>query len=164
MSLSLRDAGCDDMPFMRKMLYEAVYWRSISHDENPTFEEGLAAPGVSNALDDWGERGGDTAIIALSDSIRVGAAWYRFYQASNAIRGYIDENTPVVVIGVAPEHRRHGIGERLVTSLIKRASARGIRRLSLMVSNDNHAYALYKKCGFKVYSITGDSRLMIRDA
>ena len=162
MSLLLRAATCDDMPFLREMLYEAVYWRSIPRKDNPPFDEGLAAPGVCNALDDWGDREGDTAIIAVFDSIPVGAAWYRFYRTSNAIRGYIDEITPVLVLAVAPEHRRRGIGTRLLTCLIERASERGIHRLSLMVSNDNHAYALYKKCGFQVHANEGDSRLMIR--
>jgi len=162
MALLLRAATCDDVPFLREMLYEAVYWRSISHKDNPPVDEGLAAPGVSNALDDWCEREGDTAIVAVLDSIPVGAAWYRFYRTSNAIRGYIDEITPVLVIAVAREHRRCGIGTSLLTCLIERASEQGIHRLSLMASNDNHAYALYKKCGFQVYANADSSRLMVR--
>ena len=54
MSLLLRVATRDDMPLLREMLYEAVYWRSIPRNDNPPFDEGLAAPGVRNALDDWG--------------------------------------------------------------------------------------------------------------
>ena len=109
-----------------------------------------------------GEREGDTAIIGVVESIPVGAAWYRFYRTSNAIRGYIDEITPVLVLAVAPEHRRRGIGTKLLTNLIERAAERGIHRLSLMVSDDNPAYALYKKCGFREYASEGDSNLMIR--
>ena len=162
MAFLLRVATYDDLPFLREMLYEAVYWRSISQKNNPPFDEGLAAPGVGNALDDWGEREGDTAIIAVLDSVPVGAAWYRFYTASNAIRGYIDEITPVLVLAVTHEHRRHGIGAKLLTCLIERASEQGINRLSLMVSNDNHAYGLYKKLGFRVHTNAESSRLMVR--
>lgn len=162
MLVTLRDAARDDLPFLREMLYEAVYWRSIPRGDNPPFEEGLAVAGVRSALEDWGERDGDTAIIAVIDSIPVGAAWYRFYRESNAIRGYIDEHTPVLVLAVVRDHRRCGIGQVLLTGLIERASERGIRRLSLMVSSDNHAYPLYSKCGFQVYKSTGDSLLMTR--
>jgi ribosomal protein S18 acetylase RimI-like enzyme len=157
MALSLRAATREDLPFLRKMLYEAVYWRSILHGDNPPFDEGL------DDLDAWGQRKGDTAIVAILDSSPVGAVWYRFYSASNAIRGFIDEGTPVLVLAVAREHRRCGIGTRLVTSLIQEASNQGIHRLSLMVSNNNHAYALYKKCGFRVSANVDDSRLMVRD-
>lgn len=162
MALLLRVATCDDMPLLRTMLYEAVYWRSILRKDNPPLDEGLSALGVSNAIDDWDERKGDTAVIAVLDSIPVGAAWYRFYRTANAIRGFIDEATPVLVLAVTAEHRRCGVGTRLVTGLIERASEQGTHRLSLMVSNDNPAYALYKRCGFQVYANEGDSHLMIR--
>ena len=163
MPLVLRIATHNDLPFLREMLYQAVYWRSIPRNENPPFEEGLGRPGVSCALDGWGNRKGDTGVIASRDAIPVGAAWYRFYREPNVIRGYIDEATPVLVLAVAPEHRRHGIGTALITRLIELASEQGMHRLSLMVSGDNHAYALYEKCGFRVHSETGDSCLMIRD-
>ena len=163
MTVSLREARRDDLPFLREMLYEAVYWRSIALQANPPFDEGLAAPGVSNALDGWGERKGDTAVIAKVDSIPAGAAWYRFYRESNAIRGYVDEMTPVVVLAVARDQRRQGVATRLLNNLIERARERGVSRLSLMVSNDNHAYELYRKSGFRVLSDSGDSRLMIQE-
>jgi len=162
MALLFRGATVDDLSFLREMLYEAVYWRSISNEDNPPFDEGLAAPSVSHALDDWGEREGDAAIIAVFDSSPVGAAWYRSYRTSNAIRGYVDDITPVLVLAVARDYRQRGIGTTLLTCLMDRASERGVRRLSLMVSNDNHALALYEKCGFQVYANEGNSRLMVR--
>jgi ribosomal protein S18 acetylase RimI-like enzyme len=162
MALSLRDATSDDLPFLREMLYEAVYWRSILHNESPPFDEGLAAPGVRNELDEWDQRKGDTGVVAVLDSVPVGAAWYRFCSRSNAIRGYIDDATPVTVLAVARHYRRRGIGTVLLTGLIERACEQGIHRLSLMVSDDNHAYALYRKCGFTDYAKAEDARLMIR--
>ena len=161
--LAIRRGTRDDLPFLRRMLYEAVYWRSIQRNVNPPFDEGLAASGVCNALDDWGSRVGDTALIFDSDSTPAGAAWYRFYNETNAIRGYLDEETPVIVLAVVSEYRRQGIGTMLITALLERASRRGTRRVSLMVSSDNHAHALYEKCGFRVCANTGDSYLMTRE-
>ena len=101
---------------MRKMLYEAVYWRA--HPNKPPFEKGLASPGVNNALENWGEKEGDTGVIALVDSNPAGAAWYRYYKENNAIRGFIDETIPVIVIAVHNDYRRQGIGEKLLAGLL----------------------------------------------
>lgn len=148
------------MQFMREMLYEAVFWRP--NPNKPSFEEGLAYPGVSNALVDWGGRIGDTAVITLLDSTPAGAAWYRFYNEDNFIRGYINETIPAIVIAVHKDYRRQGIGEKMIEWLIDHASKHNIHNLSLMVSKDNHAIKLYRKCGFQEYADKGDSFLMLR--
>ena len=145
---------------MREMLYEAVFWRP--NPKKPSLNEGLADPGVKNALADWGGREGDSAVIALVDSMPVGAAWYRFYTEDNCIRGYMDKTVPVIVIAVHADYRRQGIGEKMIEWLIDHASKHSIQKLSLMVSKDNHALRLYRKCGFLEYEDTGDSLLMLR--
>jgi len=148
------------MQFMREMLYEAVFWRP--NPKKPALEEGLANPGVRNALVDWGQRDGDAAVVALLDSTPAGAAWYRFYTDDNCIRGYMDETVPVIVIAVHENYRQQGIGEKMIAWLIEHASKRNIQKLSLMVSKDNHALRLYRKCGFQEYADKGDSLLMLR--
>ncbi len=148
------------MPFMKEMLYEAVFWRP--NPNKPSFEEGLAAPEVRNARVDWGERDGDIAVIALVDSIPAGAAWYRFYTDDNFIRGYIEETIPALAIAVHKDYRRQGIGEKMMNWLIDHASTQHIQQISLMVSKDNHAIHLYRKCGFLEYADKGDSVLMLR--
>lgn len=148
------------MQFMREMLYEAVFWRP--NPKKPALEEGLADPGARNALVDWGQRDGDAAVVALLDSTPAGAAWYRFYTDDNCIRGYMDETVPVIVIAVHENYRQQGIGEKMIAWLIEHASRRNIQKLSLMVSKDNHALRLYRKCGFQEYADKGDSLLMLR--
>jgi len=145
---------------MREMLYEAVYWRP--NPNKPSFEEGLAAPGVGNALANWGEREGDAAVIAIVDSVPAGAAWYRFYTDDNCIRGYMDETIPVIVIAVHKDYRRQGIGEKMIEWLIDHADKHNIQKLSLMVSKDNLAIRLYRKCGFLEYADEEHSLLMLR--
>lgn len=145
---------------MWEMLYEAVFWRP--NPNKPSLEEGLADPGVSNALVDWGKRDGDIAVIAFVNSIPAGAAWYRFYTDDNSIRGYIEETTPAIAIAVHKNYRHQGIGEKMIEWLIDYASRHNIQKMSLMVSKDNHAIYLYRKCGFLEYADTGDSLLMLR--
>ncbi len=148
------------MPFIREMLYEAVFWRP--NPNKPSLEEGLAVPKVSNALAGWGERDGDTAVIAFADSKPAGSAWYRFFTNDNFIRGYIEESIPVLVIAVHKDYRRLGIGERMINCLLDHALRNEVQKISLMVSKDNHALNLYRKCGFLEYADKGDSLLMLR--
>lgn len=159
--MQLRQAQHTDIPFLREMLYEAVFWRD--NPDKPSFEEGLAYPEVSKILADWGERDGDTAVVATINSIHAGAAWFRFWSDDDPIRGYLDENTPVLVIGVHKDHRHQGIGTRLLGWLIDYAAQHAIPKISLMVSKDNYAINLYRQQGFREYADTEDSILMVRN-
>jgi len=163
MTIQLRASETSDLPFLREMLYEAVYWRAIANATNPPFEEGLTAAGVGNDFMNWGEREGDIAVVARVDAHRAGAAWYRLYTEDTAIRGYIDDTIPVLVIAVQRGYRRQGIGTLLIEWLIDHASTQHIQHISLMVSKDNPALQLYRKCGFHDYAERGDSVLMVRN-
>ena len=57
----VRRAVQSDLPFMRRMLYEAAYWRPEGH--RPSIEEGLKHPDLKKLLAAWG-REGDSAVIA----------------------------------------------------------------------------------------------------
>ena len=103
MNILLRESQHSNFPFLREMLYEAIFWRAGV--KKPSFEEGLAYPDSVKEIADWGEREGDTAVIATVNSIPVGAAWYRFWTDSNFTNGYIDENTPVLGIAVHKAYR-----------------------------------------------------------
>lgn len=162
MNIVLRKSQHSDIPFLKAMLYEGVFWRAIINGNEPPFEEGLADPEVSKSLADWEERDGDTAVVALVNSVPVGAAWYRFWTDDNFIRGYIEEKTPALVIAVHRDYRRHGIGKKMIDWLLDYASKHAIQTISLMVSKDNHAINLYQQSGFVDYADKGDSLLMLR--
>lgn len=162
MTIQLRPATPDDLPFMKDMLYEAVFWRRDG--KRPSFEEAFTDyPGVIKCLADWTERDGDTALIATLHGTPVGAAWYRYWTAENYIRGYMDDNVPVLVIGVHEDHRHQGIGTQLIEGLIEQARKDGIPRISLMVAKDNYALKLYEQQGFEFHSETDDSFTMVRE-
>ena len=160
MNLQLREAQLSDLPFLREMLYEAVFWRANAG--KPSFEEGLAYPDVSKSLAGWGERDGDTVVVATVNSIPAGAAWYRYWTDEDFIRGYVDAATPVLVIAVQSDYRRQGIGAKMIAWLITRASKQALPKISLSVSKDNHALSLYRRQGFLEYADIGDSYLMVR--
>jgi len=160
MTVLLRESQNADIPFLREMLYEAVFWRASAN--KPSFEEGLAYPEVSKALAGWGERAGDTVVVAAIHSIPVGAAWYRFWSDDNFIIGYIDEKTPIVGIAVRGDYRHQGIGKRMLARLIDLASQQAVQKLSLSVSKDNYSINLYKQQGFLEYADRGEAFTMVR--
>jgi hypothetical protein len=48
LNIEIRSAVAGDLPFMRQMLYEAVFWRK--GPTTPTIEEGLELPEVASIL------------------------------------------------------------------------------------------------------------------
>ena len=158
MKIQFRVAKKEDLDFMKKMLYEAVYWRSSS--DKPSFEDGLALEGVLNAIIDWG-KSNDIAVIAMLNGEKVGAAWFRTYTELANIRGYIDSQTPVLVAAVEQRYRRQGIAKKMIKRLIEKYKDSEFDRLSLCVSKDNHALRLYHQLGFVEAEDIGDSLIMI---
>ncbi len=160
MNAHLRGSQPSDLPFLREMLYEGVFWRPSAN--KPSFEEGLAYPDVQKQLAGWGEREGDTAVIATIDSVPVGAAWYRFWTDADSVMGYIDEATPILALAVHRDHRRQGIGRQLIMWLFDHASEHSIPQISLSVSKDNVAIHLYRTIGFQEHADRGDAFTMVR--
>lgn len=159
--INFRKATSNDIPFMQEMLYEAVYWRE--NPNKPSLKESLSIPEMIKVVSDWGNQDGDIAVIASEKSVPLGAAWLRYWNADNSIRGYLEDEIPVLVIGVKEGHRHQGIGGKLIEWLIDYAANHSIKKISLMVSKDNYALNLYNQHGFKEVSDTGDSLLMVRD-
>ena len=97
--------------------------------------------------DPWSERSIATELtsklscwlVAMEEQTVVG------YVGSQSVLGESD----MMNIAVHPEHRRKGIAEALVTSLVSELSARGNHSLMLEVRPSNEpAIALYEKLGF----------------
>jgi ribosomal protein S18 acetylase RimI-like enzyme len=120
------------------MLRHALYWR-----------ERIPGSRTSRYVRGWG-RPEDTAVIALEGGFAVGAAWYRLFTAEEPGYGFVDESTPELAIAVVPSKRGHGIGEKLLTSLMDRAREAGYESLSLSVEPENPSRKLYERQGFEV--------------
>ena len=137
----IRPGGPQDVPFMRDMLRHAYYWRV---DRVSSTGE----PPVRRYVERWG-RPGDTALIAIQDFQRVGAAWYRLFKDDNPGYGFIDETTPELSIAIVPSKRGSGLGSELLDALLERARADGYDAISLSVEKDSPAVGLYERHGFE---------------
>ena len=137
----IRTAGPQDVPFLRDMLRHAYYWRVESVTES-------CEPPVQRYVERWG-RPGDTALIAIQDFQRVGAAWFRLFTDDNPGYGFVDQETPELSIAIVPSKRGTGLGSELLDALLDRARADGYDAITLSVEKDSPAVGLYERHGFQ---------------
>ncbi|MGV9839781.1 N-acetyltransferase family protein [Nocardia niigatensis] len=139
----VRPAEVTDEKFLWAMLFEASHAR----DRGLTSPEQLMdQANVARYVQDWGAAG-DLGVVGGADGVLLGAAWLRRFTAENAAFGYVDDDTPELAIGVAPESRGTGLGTKLMTALLDTAREQ-CDAVSLSVRLENPARRLYDRLGF----------------
>jgi ribosomal protein S18 acetylase RimI-like enzyme len=151
----IRQAGPQDVPFLRDMLRHAYYWRVSTLTE-------AGEPPLQRYIERWG-RPGDTALIAIQDFQPVGAAWYRLFKEDNPGYGFVDEATPELSIAIVPSRRGGGLGSELLDALLERARAEGHEAISLSVEKHSPAVGLYERHGFERLRDDDGALTMIAD-
>jgi ribosomal protein S18 acetylase RimI-like enzyme len=156
----VEEARAVDLPFLREMAYEAMYWDPGA--PRPPVETAFEDDHLSRYVEGWG-REGDAAVVARDAQARLGAAWYRLFRADRPGYGSVDERTPELGVAVRPRHRRRGVGERLLRAILEKADAEGYDAVSLSVSERNRAaMRLYERNGFERVTFDGSSWTMLR--
>ncbi|MGQ9523335.1 MAG: ribosomal protein S18-alanine N-acetyltransferase [Armatimonadota bacterium] len=98
-------------------------------------------------------------VNAFLNELSNRAACYLVARAGDLVVGYagmwlVMDEAHITTLGVLPEWRRRGIGERLLVELLREARRRGAVRATLEVRVSNHAaQRLYDKYGFKTVAI-----------
>lgn len=167
MTIELRAATTGDQELITRALYAAWQWRH-PWDE-ALFRDHLVAGSPDSYVDDFGLREGDAGVIAEERTATsmefAGAAWYRFFPATQQRAGFVAEDVPELVIAVEARARRRGVGRRLLEELVELAATLGIDALSLHVSNENtSAAALYRSLGFAaIRDYEGRGTVMVKE-
>ena len=159
--MNIRPVTKDDVPFLRKMMYEAARWNPDWPRE--PIEEVLADPALLRYHQGWG-RPGDGGVIAELEGEPVGAAWYRLFTAEQPGYGFVDEKTPELGIAVVPLHRRKGIGETLLRALMVQAREDGYQALSLSVAVHNRSRMMYERVGFEPVRVEAEGEFWVMRA
>ena len=159
MPVEIRPADAADGPFLTEMLVAAAFWRP----DGPagSLSDVMDQPELAHYVAGW-PRPSDRGVIA-EDEHPVGAAWFRFFPASDPGFGFVDAETPEVGMGVMLSRRGQGMGARLLSSLVAQARSDGLAALSLSVETDNFARGMYERVGFRaVGSVGGSLTLLLR--
>jgi GNAT superfamily N-acetyltransferase len=131
----IRQAGPQDVRFLRDMLKHAYHWRLNQDPDLP----------VARYVNNWG-RPGDAGLIAWENG-PIGAAWYRLFSTREPGFGFVDERTPELTIAVVPSRRGGGLGGDLMRALLERARQEGHAAISL--SAEQGQTGLYERYGFR---------------
>jgi len=143
------------------LLREYVRWSIfVRPGDPPAPADVVERPEIGCYVDDWG-RYGDDGVLAIEERTNadVGAAWLRLWPGLETGYGFVDRATPELAMAVRAEHRGRGIGSCLLDALLDRAAQRH-RAVSLSVSADNPAVALYQRFGFRAIAASGATLTM----
>lgn len=159
MKITFKKAVAGDYPFLREMMYEALY---VPEGEKPYAKTVIDLPEIARYIERWGRRG-DVGVIALDGDRPIGAAWGRLFTAENKGFGFVNEGTPEIAMAVRRQYRNRGVGSRLLTALVAAARRRGFRALSLSVDKKNRAFEFYRRLGFEIAADAGTAYTMRRE-
>jgi ribosomal protein S18 acetylase RimI-like enzyme len=156
MDYFLRPISADDQPFLREMLYQAIF---TPEGVAPLPRAIIDSPEISIYVQHWGQPD-DLGLLAADAYTQqpIGAAWLRRFTAAGKGYAYIDDETPELSIALLPGHRGKGIGSALLSALLVKAQSR-YKAVCLSVSIANPAARLYQRLGFEV--VGGDDNSLI---
>ncbi|HEU4424748.1 MAG TPA: GNAT family N-acetyltransferase [Pilimelia sp.] len=157
---TLRPAGPNDVGFLTDMLLAAVNWRP---GRRVPREEVLTLPETVRYVDGW-PRATDLGAVAVDQGgAPVGAAWLRYFSATEPGYGFVAGDVPELSIGVTAAWRGRGVGRELLREVARQARVRGIARVSLSVERANPATRLYLREGYAPVASGPDSVTMVKD-
>jgi GNAT superfamily N-acetyltransferase len=158
-SWTIRAAEPGDAEFIGDVLVEVV---NRSPERNLSREQILSAPKMAHYVTGWPRRG-ELGVVAEIDRQPVGAAWLRFFPASDPGDGFVAADVPELAIGVVAPWRGLGVGRALLRAIADRARSAGITKISLSVERRNYAHRLYLAEGYKIVDSGAHSDIMIKE-
>lgn len=93
----------------------------------------------------YGLKNSDVGIYSLTDNDLSGAAWIRLYKEFDGISGYVNDITPVLMLGVLPDVRANGIGTLIMGQLLQEAA---VMYDQISVQSTSRTLNFYKRLGF----------------
>lgn len=104
-------------------------------------------PLVNIYTNDYGFKNTDMGIYALTNNEISGAAWIRLFKESDGAAAYVDNETPILMIGVMPNARAKGIGSLIMDQLLQE-SAVMYDQISVSVQSNSREVKFYERLGF----------------
>ena len=146
MDFFFREISAADYPFLREMLYLAIF---VPPGQNPYEKSVIDLPEISKYIESWDDLR-DFGIICFTNENLLGAIWGRLFSAENKGYGFVDAETPELTMAVKTDFRNRGIGTRLMHRFLQQAKNKGHKSISLSVDKRNRAFQFYERMGFSV--------------
>jgi len=89
----------------------------------------------------------DIGLYAMVGADVAGAGWVRLFTEDKPGYGFVDAQTPELVLGVKEAFRNQGIATMIMQQLFEEVS-RSFKQISLCVRTTNPVIALYERLGF----------------
>lgn len=96
---------------------------------------------------DYGFKSSDVGIYSQSNNVVSAAAWIRLYKESDGVSGFVDDVTPVLVVGVIPDVRGSGVGSLIMDQLLQEAAVI-YEQISVSVRSNSREVKFYEQLGF----------------
>ncbi|MCW8955059.1 MAG: GNAT family N-acetyltransferase [Sulfurimonas sp.] len=89
----------------------------------------------------------DLGLYALVNHKIAGAIWMRLLKKEDNSNAFVDEETPVLTIGVKPEFRNKGVGSAMLNQLLLEAGSL-YKQISISLLDDERTIKYFEKFGF----------------
>lgn len=155
MPIAIRPIATSDYPLLEEFLYYTTF---VPQKTPAPPREVVKQADIAAYIDDFGGKY-DFGFVAELDNQVVGAAWSRLICAY----GFVDAETPELVVALQPGYRNQGIGTQLLTQLFDELKQHGFERVSLAVEKGNRAISLYERLGFQEVSQNAEDIIMLKE-
>ena len=141
MSIEIREATDDDLDDLARLRWQ---WRI---DRNPAFDGTLAEFRLGFA--DWwsAQNGRCRAVVGTDDGRVIGMGFLALVNRVPDPGVLLRHHGDLQSLYVVPEHRRSGLGSRIVQALVELARANDCDRVN--VHSGRRSVALYERSGFE---------------
>jgi RimJ/RimL family protein N-acetyltransferase len=149
----------EDFPVLENLLYEAVFQ---PEGAAPLPRDIVKKPGINVYIRDFGKKKGDSCLFACLNDKVVGGVWARIPAGEIRGFGYVDAETPELVLAVFREYRGMKTGTGLMLQMIDILRNSGFRQVSLSVNKANPAVGMYRNLGFETVRENEHDYVMVR--
>lgn len=143
---TLRVAGHEDEPFLREMVFHALYVRP---GNKPFHRSILDQRDVRHYFDGFGGTPGDLGVVATFGIERIGACWARLLTGDDRGYGWVSDAVPELSIALLASHRGQGLGTNMIEVVLHLAADHGFKAVSLSVDAQSPARRLYERMDFE---------------
>lgn len=142
----IRELAKNEVGFLKEMLYDAIF---IEEGQPKLPRSIIEDPSLAKYIADFGSEKFDLCLVAVENSVLIGASWGRLFDENNKGFGYVNSETPELSLAVKEQFRNKGIGTELIKQIAKKYQELKVNHLSLSVDKKNPAIRLYTRLGFQ---------------